>query len=214
MAAQDSQQRSEFARTIRLGFVLAIVGILGMLIAFGPARFADRISGRVDVEGVVQWGVTVDARGPGDTIEDGERGVWKVDYEIDGQGHTGAILGRYREGQKITLSAPSDGSFEVLLHEATPTPVKVLSWFLALGSLIALTAGAWLLVSGLRHRTRAVSAEAIAQQARRYPHLYPQPTAQRPEPPEQSGERHPSAQREQNEPPSSSRTDFFGPYDL
>ncbi|WP_153502929.1 hypothetical protein [Cumulibacter manganitolerans] len=187
-------------RSIALGAVLVLVGLAGILLAFGPAQFADRLSGRVEAVGTVQWGISADAQSGDEQIADGQYGAWKVDYEIDGSPHTGLLLGTYRAGQQVRVSAPEDGSIYALLHPGVSTPVKVLSWFLVPLSLAAGAVGVWSAARGIRQRDETARAEARAQLARRYPQLYPpQPTpAAAPTPP----------------PPPRPANDFYAPYDI
>lgn len=192
---------------IRLGALLLVVAVAGLVLGFGPARFGDRLSGRVDAPGVVQWGIAQDAVSADERIPDDTFGAWKVDYEIDGRDHTGIILGTYREGQQIIVSAPSDGSIYALLHEGVSAPVKVLSWILTPLSAIATVAGIWYLVVGVRRRDELARAEAREQLARRYPQLFPLPMPQPSPPPAEPEEPRPG-----DDPPP--RHDFFAPYDI
>lgn len=157
----------------RLGVLLILLGVAGIIVGFGPLQFGDRLSGRVEAEGTVQWGVQVDATSPDDAVYDGEYGAWKVDYEIDGSGHTGVIIGEYYEGEQIIVSAPADGSIYAILREGTPTGLKVLSWFVIPVSLALVIVGSWWLTRGLRAADARNREVARQQLARRYPHLFP-----------------------------------------
>lgn len=157
---------------IGLGGLLILLGMAGLLLGFGPLQFADRFTGRVEAAGVVQWGLDVEATSPEDTIDDGEYGAWKVDYLIDGSNHTGVIVGEYRAGQRIVVSAPADGSIYSPLREGTPTGLKVLSWLVVPGSLVLIGFGGRWLTRGMRSvdvRNREV---ARRQLALRYPQLF------------------------------------------
>lgn len=157
----------------RLGILLILLGVAGIIVSFGPLQFGDRLSGRVEAEGTVQWGVYVDATSPGDTVADGEYGAWKVDYEIDGSAHTGVIVGAYFEGQQIIVSAPADGSIYAILREGTSTGLKILSWFVLPLSLALAAVGSWWLVRGLRAADARNREVARQQLARLYPQLFP-----------------------------------------
>lgn len=217
---------------IRIGAVLLLLATAGVLFLFGPASFADRFSGRVDADGTVQWGLSVDSVAGDVPIVDGEYGAWKVDYEIAGSMHTGMILGSYYEGQRIVVSAPGDGSFYSILREGTPTSVKVLGWLVAPVTLAATVLGTWWLVLGVRERDAQNREEARRQLARLYPNLFrstafaggepvasgatpiepmsgPMPQQQ---PPTRLTSPPPPAGPEQ--PTDPKKPDFFAPYDI
>lgn len=205
---------------IQLGIVLMLVGVAGMILAFGPAKFADRLAGRVDAPGTVQWGVSRDAVSPDDRIDDGAYGLWKVDYEIDGAGHTGILIGQYREGQKVMVSAPSDGSIYAILHEAPPTAVKILSWLLVPAALAAIVVGIWQFSRGLRIRDALAKQEAREQLSRRYPHLFPPApllagaAGDRPPEPAQPPAAEPQLPPSLEPQRPGNKPDFYAPYDL
>lgn len=157
----------------RLGILLIVLGAAGVIVAFGPLQFGDRIAGRVEAAGTVQWGLHVEATSPDDEVADGEYGAWKVDYEIDGSSHTGVIIGEYFEGQQLVISAPSDGSIYSVLHEGTSTGLKILSWFVIPLALAAAVIGGWWTARGLRAADARNREVARQQLARLYPHLFP-----------------------------------------
>lgn len=198
---------------IRLGWLLLLLGIAGIILCFGPLRFGDRLSGRVETEGTVQWGVAVEATSDEDVVADGEYGAWKVDYEIDGSGHTGMIIGEYHAGQQITIAAPPDGSIYSMLHKGTPTGLRVLSWFLMPLTLTALGVGGWWIARGMRAQDAHTREVARQQLTRLYPQMFPPPQsvpqyAPRSEPRPGADPTAGEVRRRGDGP------DFFAPYDL
>ncbi|MFV0533266.1 MAG: hypothetical protein ACK5MR_06405 [Cumulibacter sp.] len=160
---------------IRCGILLLLLGVAGLVFSFGPLNFADRLSSRVDAQGVVQWGISPDALSADDQIADGEYGAWKVDYQIDGVWHTGVIVGNYSGGESIVVSAPADGSFYSPLREGTPTGLRVLSWFVLPLSVVAMVIGGWWLATGMRAQDARNRELARQQLARRFPGMFPLP---------------------------------------
>lgn len=206
---------------ISLGIVLIALGVAGVIVGFGPLQFGDRLSGRVEADGVVQWGVPLEATSPSETVADGEYGAWKVDYEIDGSGHTGVIIGEYSAGQQIVVSAPPDGSVYATLHEGTPIGLKVLSWLLLPASLLVLAFGGWWLAGGLRAQDARNREIARQQLARMYPSLFPPAPVGPPPPvgptpivgPPPAVGPPPVGPSSEHERPAK-HPDFFAPYDI
>lgn len=202
------------------GLVLAVIGLAGLFFSFGPASFGDQLSGRVDVVGTVQWGLSRDAISADDSIADDEYGLWKVDYEIDGSAHTGMIIGSYHSGQQISVSAPGDGSIYGLLRESVPTSVKVLSWFLVPLSIATLVAGLWFGGKGIRRGDAEARAEALESLSRRHPNLFPPPQAfappqaqlAPPPPPQVTADTLPPVGRQPQQ--QSGKPNFYAPYDI
>ncbi|WP_134321914.1 hypothetical protein [Cumulibacter soli] len=211
---------------IRFGILLLVLGVGGLVLSFGPLNFADRLSSRVDADGVVQWGVSPDALSAEDTVADGEYGAWKVDYQIDGTWHTGVILGSYSGGQSIVVSAPEDGSFYSPLREGTPTGLRVLSWFVLPMSAVVIVIGVWWVATGMRAQDARNREMARQQLARRFPGMFPLPgiglapipnAAPGPAtlPGDQAGA-HPAQPHTQRTDVDGRKSgpDFFAPYDL